>query len=116
MSADQDINCYLFGVAICGALIYSIRFILKDLMKNKSLMAVLLRFFKWLGVAVKIVILGGLWLTIPPMILGLTYASIMDSYFQVGNHAGTRIVLTFRNWVLGLILLKVRVRVNVGLV
>jgi len=64
---------------------------------------------KWLVIAVKIIILGGIWLTVIPLLLGLTFEAIAVVPLRTSANETPRYPVV-QCWALGLVFLKIWTR------
>ena len=58
------------GIVSCWGLNYVVQFIRKDVVTNSNYMAVVRVSLKWAAAVLKIFVLGAIWLTVPPLLLG----------------------------------------------
>jgi hypothetical protein len=49
---------------------YILQFIRKDILSNKAYISIISLTFKWIAIVCKIVVLGSVWLTVPPLLIG----------------------------------------------
>ena len=49
---------------------YILQFIRKDILSNKAYISIISLTLKWIVIVCKIVVLGSVWLTVPPLLIG----------------------------------------------
>ena len=70
---SHDVHSYVIGLGVCILAHTILQFIHKDLLSNKAYLSKISLTAKWIAIAVKTVVLGTVWLTIPPFIIGETH-------------------------------------------
>jgi hypothetical protein len=61
------------GIGTCWGFNYIVQFIRKDVVTNSNYMAIVRVSLKWAVVVLKIFLLGSVWLTVPPLLLGTAH-------------------------------------------
>lgn len=76
LSIQHDLYSLAAGMCVCWALVASAQYVARDFLSNKDLFSLMRAARKWTWVGVKIVVLGVLWLSIPPLLTGMLLESI----------------------------------------
>ena len=77
---SHDVHSYVIGLGVCILAHTIFQFIHKDLLSNKAYLSKITLTAKWIAIAVKTVVLGTVWLTIPPFIIGETHTHFILFY------------------------------------
>ena len=82
LKVNHDGYSYPAGVAICYLTDYLFRFIILDVVSNDNAVAIFKKTIKWVCIVMKVIILGGIWLTVPPILIG-TYTLVNITYDSI---------------------------------
>jgi hypothetical protein len=74
------------GIGVCWGCNYIVQFIRKDVVTNSNYMAILRVSLKWAVVVLKIFLLGSVWLTVPPLLLGRVHSTLHARHCLHGLH------------------------------
>ena len=97
LKVNHDGYSYPAGVAICYLTDYLFRFIILDVVSNDNAVAIFKKTIKWVCIVMKVIILGGIWLTVPPILIG-TYTLVnitFDSMFFMKYLESATIAINF---------------------
>jgi hypothetical protein len=97
------------GFAVCWGVGYLMRYILRDTMRNTNFATVFQATAAWALIGVQVIVLGGFWLTIPPLLIGLLFEAIFDAPLRTPINETPRYPFV-QCWALGLVMLKVWTR------
>jgi E3 ubiquitin-protein ligase MARCH6 len=98
------------GIAACWASMYIIRFVVRDVMTNRDNYHALARAIgKWALVAIKVVVLGTVWLIVPPLLIGVLFELVGSAPFRTPENETPKYPIVHL-WALGLVFLKLWVR------
>jgi len=111
LSADFNNDFFNFpvGLAVCWFLSYILRYIYNDIMVDANLKKLLFVVSKWLGIIAKVVLVGAVWLIVPPMLVGYLIEAFVMIPFRTTIYETPNYPF-LQCWAIGLIVLKVWTR------
>lgn len=111
LPSNNDIFNFPTGLALLWGCLYVVRFVIQDVMHNWNTPALLRALCKWTTIAAKVLAVGLLWLLVPPMLLGLLLESLCLIPLRTPLMETPQFPL-LQCWAVGLILLKVWIRLE----
>ena len=90
---SHDVHSYVIGLGVCILAHTIFQFISKDILSNKAYISKISLTAKWIVIAVKTLVLGTVWLTIPPFILGKTHTTLFYVLFIIISTTSTTFMI-----------------------
>ena len=109
LPAGNDIYNYSVGFFTIWILSYVIRFLTREFVRVPDILALAFVLRKWSIFVLKLLLLGGLGLTVPPLLVGLWFDFTFVGPFTLPLNETPKYSF-LRAWVLGLVFLKVVIR------
>lgn len=106
MPSNNDLYSYPVGLLICWGAGYVVQYIALDVMRrNGDALNALAVVGKWVALAMKVLVVGAIWLAVPPLILGVLLEAMFVMPMRLPAYESPYFPF-LQNWAIGLILLK----------
>ena len=108
-SPDHDLYNMCAGVTVLWGISVIARYIINDVAGNINARSLLTVIMKWTSIALKVLILGSIWMTVIPLLVGLLFEAVAVVPLRV-NENESPMYPVMQSWALGLVFLKIWMR------
>jgi len=109
LTVQHDLYALSTGFCACWAVFSSAQYVARDVLRNADLPSLLRAAGKWGWAALKCSLLASVWLTLPPLLLGVLLEAVLVVPVRTGFTETPRYPLV-QCWAVGLVLLKIWTR------
>lgn len=94
---------------MCWACSYFFKYFVRDVVQNANLGALIRTAFKWAMITLRVIILGVIWLTVPPLLIGCLFEVIVVTPIRTSAIETPKYPFV-QCWALGFVVLKIWTR------